>query len=191
MASPRLGADYFRQYGPGGAGDYEKTWRDFTFDPAAVLGLYRELFGGKPATMLDLGAANGALMKAFLAKGVDAIGIEKSEYIRDRIKSRELKGRIIPGDAHETLRSLEGQRFDLVVECSAQYLPRKSLRPYLKEVHKACGRMCCLLVDFKVPGREAHNSVTVFEPRAFWKAEMLRAGFKHIPGGEGYFYTPE
>jgi SAM-dependent methyltransferase len=179
---------YFAAYGPGGNKAYEKSWRDFTFDPKDVIGLYRALFDTKPKTLLDIGAANGALVSAFLGKGVEALGIENSPIIHRKIKSRRLKSRVRLGDAATLVPRLPDAAFDVIIECAAQYLPRKAVRAYLKQVHRACARLCCLLIQFKERDATPHQGLAVFETKAWWKAEMARAGFEHVAGGEGFFY---
>jgi hypothetical protein len=181
---------YFESYGPGGSKSYARSWREFTFDPADILALHKALFDAKPKTLLDLGAANGALVAAFLKKGVDAVGIENSRYIHRTIADPSLKKRIALGDARQIIRTLPAQGFDVVIDCAAQYLPARQMPAYLKQLRRITGNLFCLLVEFKTGSEPPHQGVRHFQPPQWWKARLAAAGFKHVPGGDGFFYTP-
>jgi SAM-dependent methyltransferase len=189
MSGKTADPSYFETYGPGGSRSYEDSWRDFTFEPSDVLPLYKALFGSKPKTLLDLGAANGALVSAFLRRGVDALGLERSAYIHKKITDKNLKKRILLGDVLTLLPKVPSASFDMVLDCTAQYLPRKSLPRHLRQVKRVCKNLCCLLVQFREKKDPPHQAVTLFETKTWWKARMRAAGFKHVPGGEGFFYV--
>ena len=102
MTQP-LGEDYFTRYGAHTPGlkkkDYSRNWRIYTFSVPEILRTYRGRFGQAPKTFLDLGAADGSLMKKALQRGLKARGIENSAYILARIRDPKIRALIRNGDA--------------------------------------------------------------------------------------------
>lgn len=188
VKSRALDAAYFQTYGPGGDKSYAESWQDFTFDPDDVITLFQTLFNRKPKTLLDIGAADGALVQAFLRERVDAIGIENSAYIHRQIRDRRLRRRVLFGDADAFLKHFPDARFDIVIDCATQYLTRRQLRPHLEQSRRVCAHLFCLLVDFKQGRNRPHRGAALFETPSWWKIRLAAAGFKHVPGGEGFFY---
>ena len=180
-----LGKDYFSRYGAHTPGyqntDYSKSWRDYTFAVDEVLETYRKHFGEDPKTFLDIGAADGRLLKRALRHGLKARGIENSSYILDQIKDRKIRARIKKADATKEIRALKAESYDIIVECVAQYLSPTRRDGYLKKVTRAWSGMVCLLVDAKGYGGSRsgpHAGVRTYETKTWWKRKMLSIGFK-------------
>ena len=180
-----LGKEYFSRYGAHTPGyqniDYSKSWRDYTFAVDEVVKAYRKRFNEEPKTFLDIGAADGRLLKQALRHGLKARGIEHSSYILDRIKDRKIRLRIKKTDAVKEIRSLKPESQDIIVECVAQYLSPVRRDRYLKTVVRACSGMVCLLVDARgYDGNRSgpHTAVRTYETKTWWKRKMLSLGFK-------------
>ena len=180
-----LGKEYFSRYGADTPGykkiDYSKNWRDYTFVLDEVIEAYRTRFGEDPKTFLDIGAADGSLLRKAARRGLKARGIENSPYILGRIKDPKTRALIKKADAAVEVRSLKAKAYDIVVECVAQYLPPGRVDGYLKQVSRICSRMVCLLVDAKgYDGIRSgpHTGVQTFESRSWWKRKMFSHGFR-------------
>jgi SAM-dependent methyltransferase len=193
--APRpLGEDYFARYGSNTPGerktDYSRSWRHFTFSLPEILRAYRSGLGGRPATFLDIGAADGSLVKQALERGLDARGLENSPYILARIADPALRARIAEADAADAIRGFARGSFDVIVECAAQYLPPRRLDRYLREVARASSGMVCLSADYR--GHEGNRSgphlgVRTFETKTWWRRKLREAGFARCEG-DYYFF---
>jgi len=189
-----LGEDYFTRYGAHTPGyekkDYSRNWSMYTFSIPEVLRTYRSRFGKAPRTLLDLGAADGSLLKKALQRGLKARGIENSAYILSRIRDPKIKALIRNGDANREIRDMQTDSLDVVVECVAQYLAPSARDRYLRHVRRVCSGMVCLLVDAKsyngIRGG-AHTGVRTFETKTWWRKKMFALGFKRCEN-DFYFF---
>jgi len=189
-----LGEEYFTRYGAHTPGlekkDYSRNWRIYTFSIPEILRIYRSRFDGAPKTFLDLGAADGSLMKKALQRGLKVRGVENSEYILARIRDPKIRARIKKADADQEIRNIRSDSFDVVVECVAQYLAPRARDRYLKQVRRVCPGMVCLLVDAKsyngIRGT-AHTGVRTFETKTWWRKKMFSLGFKRCED-DFYFF---
>lgn len=195
-ATRPLGADYFERYGVNTAGvvkrDYARNWRHFTFHVPEILRTFRAVTGRRPVNFLDIGAADGRLMRLALKAGLEAHGIENAPYILARIEDENLKRLITVGDAAVAIRDVAAGSRDIIVECAAQYLPPRRLARYLRHVARACapGGMVCLLVDprnYQDDPAPAHTGVQTFETITWWRRRMKECGMRRIPGHDFYF----
>ncbi len=196
-ATRPLGADYFEHYGVNTAGirkrDYARNWRHFTFHLPEILRTFRAVTGRKPVNFLDIGAADGRLLRLALKAGLEAHGIENSPYILARIEDDGLRRLITVGDAADAIRDVPAGSRDIILECAGQYLPPRRLARYLRNVARACapGGMVCLLVDprnYQGDRAPAHTGVQTFEPITWWRARMVECGMRRIPGQDFYFF---
>lgn len=200
-ASAFLGADYFERYGVNTAGtvkrDYARSWRHFTFSLPEILRVYRAHNGRgrKPATFLDIGAADGRFVAQALKAGLTARGIENSPYILARIEDPALRKLITVGDAADAVKDIPAGSWDVILECAGQYLPPRRLPLYLRNVARACaqGGMVCLLVDpknYQGDRAPAHTGARTFETLTWWRARMKENGLRRTPGHDFYFFKP-
>ncbi len=193
LGSRPLGEAYFARYGTGSRRtDYSRSWKRFTFSLPAILRVYRERNGKLPESLLDLGAADGSLMREALRRGLKARGVENSPYILDRIRDPRLRRLIRRADAADFVRGLKPRSFDVIVECAAQYLPPRRLAPYLRNAARALspGGMLCLLVDprnYQGDRSPPHMGVRTYETVTWWRRKMREAGFARREG-EFYFF---
>lgn len=188
-----LGEAYFTRYGTGDSRtDYSRSWKRFTFSVPAILRVYRERYGRMPATLLDLGAADGSLMREAMALGLKARGVENSPYILSRVRDPKLRRLIRRADAADFVRDLKPGSFDVIVECTAQYLPPRRLARYLRNVARALSPagMACLLVDprgYQGDRSPPHAGVRTYDTVTGWRRRMREAGFARREG-EFYFF---
>jgi SAM-dependent methyltransferase len=192
-----LGEDYFARYGVNSRDvrktDYARSWRHFTFSLPEILRVYRKRRGRKPATFLDIGAADGRFLKLALDAGLQARGIENSSYILARIEDPKLKALITEANAADAIRDLPAGSCDVILECAAQYLTPRRLDRYLKNVARACapGGMVCLLVDpknYQGDRSPAHTGAKTFENLTWWRGRKQALGLRRVPGHDFFFF---
>jgi SAM-dependent methyltransferase len=191
-----FGEDYFTRYGARGRGsraaDYSRNWRDFTFRLPEILRIYRKRTGREPQTFLDIGAADGSLVREAARRGLKARGFENSPYILSRIADPALRALILEVNAADAIKDPDPDSFDIVIECAAQYLPPHRLNRYLKNVARVCSGMVCLSVDARnYQGNRAgpHEGVRTFETMTWWKKTMRAAGFTRCE--QDYYFFRE
>ena len=196
MAARPLGEEYFTRYGSNAPGekkrDYSRSWRHYTFSLPEILRLYRARLGARPETFLDIGAADGSIVKKALQRGLDARGFENSPYILARIDDAEIRARIDEADAAEAIKALKPGQYDIILECAAQYLPPRRLDRYLKNVARASGGMICLSADYRnYQGNRSgpHLGVRTFENQTWWRQKMALVGFARCE--QGYYFFRE
>ena len=189
-----LGEDYFARYGSNTPGerktDYSRSWRHYTFSLPEIFRLYRARFGRKPETFLDIGAADGSLVKKALEKGLKARGLENSPYILARIADPALRALIAEADAADAIKRMPAASCDVIVECAAQYLPPRRLDRYLRNVARVSSGMVCLSVDARnYEGNRSgpHTGVRTFETKTWWRRKMREAGFPRCEA-DYYFF---
>lgn len=189
-----LGEDYFTRYGAHTPGyekkDYSRNWSHYTFSIPEILRTYRSRFEKLPKTFLDLGAADGSLLKKALRRGLKVRGVENSPYILARIRDPKIRALIRQADADIEILKFKSDSVDVVVECVAQYLPPRARDRYLKQVRRVCPGMVCLLVDAKnyngIRGK-AHTGVRTFETKTWWRKKMFSLGFNRCDD-DFYFF---
>jgi SAM-dependent methyltransferase len=162
---PSYGASYYQHYW-GGGGAYERNERWLKFFGEVADGIIRDLH---PTSALDAGCAMGFLVEELAKRGVDAYGIDVSEYaisqahesVRDRCKAQSLT------------EPLE-RRYDLItcIEVVEHIAPAEIDR-VLDNLCAATGRLLLSTTpqDF---GEPTHLNV---QPPEDWSAALARRGF--------------
>jgi SAM-dependent methyltransferase len=164
-AEPDYGEAYYVNYW-GGGGPYERNERWLKFFGEVADGIVRDFH---PATALDAGCALGFLVEALRERGVDASGIDVSEYaisqvhesIRDHARVASLADPL-PG------------RYDLITCVEVlEHLPPA-------ETDRAIGNLCQasdMLLISSTPedfGEPTHLNV---QPPESWSAKLAQHGF--------------
>ena len=136
-----FGRDYFdgpREYGYGGY-RYDGRWKPVARDIVAHFGL-------KPGDrVLDIGCAKGFLVKDLLSIGIDAYGVDVSEYALRNCEP-EVVGRLHLGNA-ERLPFPEGSFSAALAINSLHNLPRSQCRTALAEMERIAFGMGFVQVD--------------------------------------------
>lgn len=145
---------------------YERTpeWLAFFAQIADVI--VRDI---RPRTVLDAGCAMGFLVEALRAQGVDAFGIDVSDYALDRVRE-DLK----PYVRHASIGDPLSQRYDLVV--NIEVLEHLSAPEGQRAIANLCQASDDILFssspyDFK---EATHSNV---QPPEYWAELFAQHGF--------------
>jgi len=159
------GASYFSNYW-GGGGPYERNERWLKFFGEVADGLVRDLH---PSSLLDAGCAMGFLVEALRERGVDASGVDVSEFAISQVHE-SVAAHCRVGSLAEPL----GQRYDAITCIEVlEHLPAA-------EVDRALDNLCVAtdrLVISSTPrdfGEPTHLSV---QPPEAWSAKLAERGF--------------
>jgi monoamine oxidase/SAM-dependent methyltransferase len=101
-----------------------------------TLKLIDTVWGRKPPfRLLDTGSACGLTLDLFLKAGIDAYGIENSEYIHAKTPAR-LKKRNILGDIRKL--PFPDNSFDIVYDTCLCFVPPEDLDQAIRELFRVC-----------------------------------------------------
>ncbi|HEU5062365.1 MAG TPA: methyltransferase domain-containing protein [Solirubrobacterales bacterium] len=164
-AQVEYGSFYYQHYW-GGGGPYERNERWLEFFGKVADGIVRDLH---PTSVLDAGCAMGFLVEALANRGVDAWGIDVSEYaisqvdesVRDRCQARSLT------------EPLE-RRYDLITCIEViEHIPPEEADQAIANLCAATDRLLLSTTpqDF---GEPTHVNV---QPPEYWSAALARHGF--------------
>lgn len=159
------GASYYEHYW-GGGGPYERNERWLEFFGKVADGIIRDLH---PTTVLDAGCAMGFLVEELVKRGVDAYGIDVSEYaisqvhesVRDRCRVQSL---------NEPL----DRRYDLITCIEViEHIPPEESDEAIANLCAATDRLLLSTTpqDF---GEPTHVNV---HPPEDWSAALAHRGF--------------
>ncbi len=167
-------ADYFER----GVETGKSNYRDYSWER---LGKYflktavhiKENFN--PETVLDAGCAKGFLVYALQKTGVDAYGIDASEYavskapeeIKDKIK-RGLVQKLPYGD----------NSFDVVVCFDVmEHIPEGEVAEVLKEFNRVANSTVILRIPTKLEPNDKDAYHETIRPREWWEQKLKSSGF--------------
>jgi cyclopropane fatty-acyl-phospholipid synthase-like methyltransferase len=150
------------------------------------------IFGLKKGMkVLDLGCGAGWFVRALLDRGIDAYGIDVSEYaVKKGWELYGLKGRTIIGSIHD-LGRCEDRQFDFLYSQQVfEHLPEAYCINLAKEcyrIHKPGGRMWSGLVmrpswqvpDFHYSDRDPTHFTIKYKD--FWNELFCAAGYRLCP----------
>ena len=164
-AGAEYGASYFANYwGDGGA--YERNERWLSFFAAVADGIVRDL---GPESVLDAGCAMGFLVEALRERGVDAEGIDISEYAISRVEET-VADHCRVASLTETL----PRRYDLITCIEVlEHLPPTETDAAVECLCAATDRLLISTTpgDF---GEPTHLNV---QPPEAWSAKLAQLGF--------------
>ena len=164
-AEPDYGASYYLNYW-GGGGPYERNERWMGFFGGVAEALVREFH---PTSALDAGCALGLLVEALRDRGVDASGIDVSEYAISQVPSAiaehcEVASLTEPLDEH----------YDLITCIEVlEHLPPNETDKALDNLCNATDRLVISTTpqDF---GEPTHLNV---QPPEAWSTKLAERGF--------------
>jgi SAM-dependent methyltransferase len=162
---PDYGAGYYRNYW-GGGGPYERNERWLAFFGDVADGIIRDLH---PASVLDAGCALGFLVEALHKRGVDAWGIDVSEYAISEADAT-VRDRCSVGSLTEPL----PRRYDLITCIEVvEHIPAA-------EADKAIANLCAatdrILLSTTPQDYGEPTHLNVQQPES-WSAALAQQGF--------------
>lgn len=172
------GAAYFQNYW-GGAGPYERSERWLEFFDGVAEGIVRELH---PGSTLDAGCAMGFLVEALAKRGVDAHGVDVSEYAISQV-DESVSERCRVGSLTEPLE----RRYDLITCIEVvEHVPPA-------EVDKVIANLCTAtdqLLLSTTPGDFGEPTHLNVQPPEYWTALLAREGFLREVDRDFSFLSP-
>ncbi len=159
------GASYFASYW-GGGGPYERNERWLDFFGRVADGIVRDLH---PTTVLDAGCALGLLVEELVKRGVDARGIDISEFAIEAVHE-SVRERCRVASLSEPI---EG-RYDLIVCIEVlEHLPAEDCDRAIASLCAASDRLLISTTPQDY-GEPTHLNV---QPPEAWSAALAREGF--------------
>jgi 2-polyprenyl-3-methyl-5-hydroxy-6-metoxy-1,4-benzoquinol methylase len=127
-----------------------------------------------PSSSLDVGCAKGFLVRALSDLGVDAHGIDPSEYAFDEVPA-DIKGRTVIGIAQEIY--LEDSTFD-VVTCFdvLEHIPEDDIPQVLSELFRVSKQWVILRVVTKELPDDVDASHATIHDKDWWIEKIKEAG---------------
>jgi len=127
-----------------------------------------------PSSVLDVGCAKGFLVKALVELGVDAYGVDPSEYAFNEVPA-DIKGRTVIGAAQQL--HDEDNSFDLVTCFDVlEHIPEKDVPQVLSEMLRVSKQWLIIRVATKeLPNDVDANHATIRE-KDWWIEKIKEAG---------------
>jgi SAM-dependent methyltransferase len=171
---------YFDSYD--GDRSYASSYRDM-FDEQYVIGLIEAVWGHRPPyRLLDCGSANGLTLGDFARAGVDAWGVENSEYIHAQTPEGA-RPRNMLGDVTAGL-PFPDNFFDFVYDTALCYVEPADLDKAIRELYRIT-RVGVLLSGITadmlpeaLDENDARYGVRSLFPLPEWAARFERNGFR-------------
>jgi SAM-dependent methyltransferase len=172
------GPSYYEHYwGSGGA--YERNAQWLGFFEAVAAGIVREIH---PLSVLDAGCAMGFLVEALVKQGVDAQGIDISNYAISRV-DESIRDRCRVASLTEPL----GRRYDLITCIEViEHVPPEDTETVLANLSQATD-MLLLSTTPQDYGEPTHLNV---QPPEFWSAALAHHGFYRDLDRDMSFLSP-
>jgi 2-polyprenyl-3-methyl-5-hydroxy-6-metoxy-1,4-benzoquinol methylase len=129
----------------------------------------------EPKKVIVLGCARGYLVRALREVGVEAYGVDISEWA---IKNADEKAKdyVYLGDIADMSRWKDGE-FDLVVAADVlEHIPREKLSRVLDEIARICNRNVYALIPVVDVFRHDKSHVSIF-PSRWWIKQFEQRGF--------------
>ena len=176
-AMEKLSKIYDRDYFENGVATKKSTYTDYNW---TRLGSYFQKTAKhivdrfNPKSAFDVGCAKGFLVKALCELGVDAYGIDPSEYALKEAHP-DIKERLTPGIAQSI--PLGDNECDLVTCFDVlEHIPEKDVAKVLEEMLRVTKEWLILrLVTKKLPGDIDKNRSTIHD-KEWWHKQIEKAG---------------
>jgi len=175
-AAPEYGADYYK-HSCGIPYERNDHWLGFFGDIAD--GIVRSL---RPTSVLDAGCAMGFLVEALHARGVDAWGVDVSEYAISQVHE-SVRERCSVASLAQPL----DRRYDLIVSIEVlEHIPPAEIDAVIANL---CGATDRLLLSTSPEDFGEATHLNVQAPEA-WSAALAREGFLRDLELDFSFITP-
>jgi SAM-dependent methyltransferase len=159
------GAAYYSNYW-GGGGPYERNERWLKFFADVADGIIRDFH---PTTVLDAGCAMGFLVEELRKRGVDASGVDISDYAISQVDES-----VVPHCSVASLTVPLGERYDLITCIEVlEHLPPAETDLALANL---CGATDRLLIS-STPGDYGEPTHLNVLPPEEWSAKLAEQGF--------------
>jgi SAM-dependent methyltransferase/predicted NAD/FAD-dependent oxidoreductase len=160
---------------------YEESWREY-FCEVYTTDLIRAVWGWSPPyRLLDCGSASGLTLGAFAGVGVEAWGVENSDYIHRRTPAKWRKRNLL-GDVRDL--PFPDNSFDFVYDTCLCHLPEADLDRAIRELFRVCrvgvfyggftSDMTVGVIEAYDIFEDARSLFTLWE----WSELFLRNGFR-------------
>lgn len=173
----KLSKIYDRDYFENGIATKKSNYFDYSW---ARLGSYFQKTAKhivnkfSPSSVLDVGCAKGFLVKALVELGVDAYGVDPSEYAFNEVPA-DIKGRTVIGAAQQL--HDEDNSFDLVTCFDVlEHIPEKDVPQVLSEMLRVSKQWLIIRVATKeLPNDVDANHATIHD-KDWWCEKIKEAG---------------
>lgn len=171
---------------------YESGCGDNYHDRESWMAFFRRIASNivsslNPHTVLDVGCAFGYLVEALREQGVEAWGIDISNYAIEQ-SAKRVRPYLFAQSAVEPLPSAFPQRFDLIVSIEVlEHLHEEEMVKVLDRLASYADQMLisASFSDFTEP---THFNV---QPPAYWVRKFAERGFFENASYDGSFLTPQ
>jgi SAM-dependent methyltransferase len=129
-----------------------------------------------PAKTLDVGCAKGFMVKALYERGVDAYGIDASDYAVSKVPA-EVNGRVKLGLASDL--TYNSNEFDLVTIFDVlEHIPEELAYPTCAELLRVSSKWVLVYVVTKYEPDDIDPTHINIKPREWWEAKFVELGGK-------------
>jgi SAM-dependent methyltransferase len=160
---------------------YEESFKEY-FCEHYTVDLIRTIWGRSPPyRLLDCGSASGLTLELFAKVGVDAWGVENSEYIHARTPAKWRRRNLL-GDVRDL--PFPDNHFDFVYDTCLCHVPEEDLDQAVRELLRVCrvgvfyggytSDMTIGVIEAYDIFEGVHSMFTLWE----WSEIFLRNGFR-------------
>lgn len=186
-----LPTDYFDNYADNIGEDedrsYQANWRDYGFHLfERYLNMLEKMYLKYPKNILEIGSADGSVMRELQSQGFDVRGIE-SNFDMYKLAGSE-RSRITYGDAVQVLKAIPDGSFDCIFETAAQYIEEKTLRSYFKNIHRITRRDLIITLHTFEEGSKPHPYQKNHQSRDWWLELLESVGFEDVSKSKTHLY---
>ena len=177
----RIGPAYFADYHRGRPYGDPKQWRDQTLDYGGrnLLSYYlnycrRHGMAAKaPYSLLDVGAANGALMHRIQRRypDMEIHGVESSAWAKRNVLPN-MKDAIVFDDWLDVSSQYETDEYDLVLDFVSQYIPVDNLHWSMSELGRVANHAVITVFAPSDIAPRGHHGQIHCRPRAWWRSQI-------------------
>lgn len=138
-------------------------------------------------SVLDFGCAKGYVVKAFRLLGIEAYGVDISDYALSHVPE-DVKGfvqKVNPDDPIPLLNERKTRYNWIIAKDVLEHIPYEKIDKLMRHLHEACQELFVIVPlgndgKFFVPAYELDKTHTIRENMGWWKMRLLDAGFKNV-----------